>query len=140
MNKTPTSILEATKRWQARNPEKVIARRKKYIESGQAKEYYNKNRKLLLERGAGYVEQMRLKAIQIYGPNCLCGVSDPDCLAVDHIKNDGYKTKTRAYGYWKRLVDENDTQRYQVLCHNCNWKKHLTNLRSKKYGERKQKK
>ena len=137
MNKTPKHILEATKRWQARNPEYVKAASRKWIESGRSKKYYHANREKLLARNARLVEEMRINAINLYGGKCIvCKEKDIDCLAIDHINNDGYKDKIRAYGFWKRLVVENDPHKYQVLCHNHNWKKHLNNLRKVKYGTR----
>lgn len=138
MNKTPQNIIDATKRWQTRNPEKVKQLQKQWTESGKSKQFYQENRIKLLQRNAQYTEKLRIKAIQLYGGHCkICKIDDLDCLVVDHINNDGFKNKQRGHSYWKMIIQENNKSKYQVLCHNHNWKKHINNLKNKNYGSKK---
>lgn len=140
--------LEATKRWQLRNPEKVKARNRRWTTSGASKRFYYKNRENILERAYTYTFKKRIQVLRHYGgeiPKCQnCGFDDIDCLALDHIHNGGNKErranpKLNYYSWWKWIIDHNYPKDYQVLCCNCNWKKHILNLRKKKYGSKKYK-
>lgn len=58
-----------------------------------------------------------------------CGQGDIDVLCLDHINNDGAMDRrhrvvvgTRLY---KQLRDHDYPNGFQVLCYNCNFKKHL---------------
>jgi hypothetical protein len=64
-----------------------------------------------------------------------CGFQDSRALQIDHVNGDGYKDakrapncaggRTRKYGslgtYYKIVVQQADSGRYQLLCANCNW-------------------
>ena len=78
--------------------------------------------------------KVRLDMISEYGGECsTCGISDVDVLDIDHIDNNGADDrKHNLYGYnlyrhLKRLGWPKDN--FQLLCKNCNWKKHLANIR-----------
>lgn len=76
-------------------------------------------------------DKNREAVLQHYGGKCVeCGETDPLCLAVDHIEGGGntHRKKIGKYGsgFFKWLVDNNFPEGFQVLCHNCNMKKHLT--------------
>ena len=77
-------------------------------------------------------EENREAVLQHYGSQCVrCGVSDPDCLAIDHIHGEGNTHRKKigkwGSGFFKWLVDNNFPEVFQILCHNCNMKKHLNN-------------
>lgn len=67
---------------------------------------------------------------------CECGATDPDILTIDHIdpslvvKNNG--RREGGYELYRRLKREGFPSGYQVLCFNCNIKKHLEYERSKR--------
>lgn len=58
------------------------------------------------------------------------GCKDERLLQVDHVYDDGFldrKTKKQTASYWTRVLYdlENGSDRYQILCANCNWMKRL---------------
>jgi hypothetical protein len=73
-------------------------------------------------------QQLRLKAIAIYGGKCACcGEATPEFLSFDHVRNDGAKDRrengNKAVGYalYRRLAAlAKPDGRYQLNCHNCN--------------------
>jgi hypothetical protein len=78
--------------------------------------------------------KVRIEMIQSYGGKCCnCGVDDIDVLDIDHVHNNGAEDrKNNLYGYnlYRRLKKLNwPKNNYQLLCKNCNWKKHLLNIR-----------
>ena len=69
-----------------------------------------------------------------YGGKCSnCGISDIDILDIDHINNNGAEDRrNNLYGYnlYRHLKKKGyPKDEYQLLCKNCNWKKHLANIR-----------
>ena len=79
-------------------------------------------------------KKLRKEMIAEYGGECVsCGISDIDVLDIDHINNDGsVDRKKRLYGYnlYRKLKKNNwPKSNFQLLCKNCNWKKHLANIR-----------
>lgn len=72
----------------------------------------------------------RAAVIEHYGGKCVeCNESNPLCLAIDHMNNDGntHRKKINKYGstFCQWLVYNNFPEDFQILCHNCNMKKHL---------------
>jgi hypothetical protein len=66
-----------------------------------------------------------------YGSVCRgCGTTDSQSLTIDHVHNDGHwerRKERRKYSapmIYRFIVEEGFPDRYQVLCRNCNWKKH----------------
>jgi hypothetical protein len=90
-----------------------------------------------------WVAALRLICIYVYsdGTNkCKrCGEHDIDVLTLDHVNNDGAehrreikascKTRNNIFE-WLFYKDFPDYPPLQVLCRNCNWKKHIDNLKS----------
>jgi len=79
--------------------------------------------------------------LMAYGGRCIaCGINDMDVLTVDHINNDGADHRRELVGndlhtygssyIYRYLVKNNYPNGFQVLCFNCNFKKHLTNIRN----------
>lgn len=87
------------------------------------------------------IQKYRKIIFEYFGSFCVkCGISDFDVLTVDHINNDGYKLNnkihTRRESYHKlikRIESGENLKKYlQLLCWNCNYKKHLQNNRIKR--------
>jgi hypothetical protein len=58
----------------------------------------------------------------------VCFIDDDDVLVVDHVNNDGNvhrKTHKGKYSQYKSIIDAGYPKDYQILCCNCNWKKHV---------------
>lgn len=78
----------------------------------------------------------RLRLIKVLGGCCVrCGFTDWRALQVDHVNNDGYEcikqgTKTHnSYALLKQVQEDLrlGTNKYQLLCANCNWIKRYEN-------------
>ena len=87
-----------------------------------------------------YLHRLRSKILKTYSknhiPSCvLCGETNINVLALDHIQNNGRKDKTGIQLYRKALLIK-DKKQYQILCYNCNWKKHIINLSTKPHSKR----
>jgi hypothetical protein len=63
------------------------------------------------------------------GYKCVgCGETEPACLQLDHINNDGHKYKeehTSGVGTMLYLKKNDFPPIIQILCANCNWKKRV---------------
>jgi hypothetical protein len=68
----------------------------------------------------------------------LCGQCDLDVLTLDHVQNDGSFHRKAVFGphgmagsvgtgtrTYRWVIDNNYPEGFQVLCLNCNYKKHL---------------
>ncbi len=74
--------------------------------------------------------KLREQVLEAYGGVCkCCGESTPEFLAIDHIFNDGKeqrKTISSGFATYIWLKKQGFPQdRFQLLCHNCNWGKRL---------------
>lgn len=62
-----------------------------------------------------------------------CGFADARALQIDHVHGDGFTEKGERRrigsmgGYYKRVVEQAASGRYQLLCANCNWIKRAEN-------------
>lgn len=70
---------------------------------------------------------LRDKILDALGHQCVCcGERERAFLAIDHVHGGGNKERTRATdGYHQRVLKEieDGTDKYQILCHNCNMAK-----------------
>lgn len=77
-----------------------------------------------IKNKASYHKRRR-EAVAILGDSCVwCGHVDPVTLQIDHINNDEAKERKNRSGMHKRII-EGETDAYQLLCSNCNWRKRL---------------
>ena len=75
---------------------------------------------------------LRLRLIQLLGGQCLHGgENDPVVLVFDHIKDDGYLERK---GQRLHVVAKNPAK-FQLLCHNCNWRKEYWRRKSYRRGK-----
>ena len=83
-----------------------------------------------------YTDELRAQVFASYGGVCIqCGESHPAFLSIDHINSDGAEHR-RAVGsghrlyMWlrKKVFPQED---FQLLCANCNWRKHISNQSKK---------
>ena len=71
----------------------------------------------------------RLAALNKYGHRCnCCGETNEVFLAFDHVNDDGYihRKEIPIHKFLTWLIDNEITDTIQILCHNCNWAKHVT--------------
>ena len=63
-------------------------------------------------------------------PTCArCGITDIDVLTIDHVNGGGTKHRRELSSWgstYRWLIENNFPTGFQVLCFNCNFKKHLT--------------
>jgi hypothetical protein len=94
------------------------------------RDWYQANKKRVNYYYGEYREKIRMEMVEGYGGKCLhCGESDQIVLVLDHINNDGSvdrKLDSASGGFklYARLRKEGwPKEKYQLLCHNCNFKK-----------------
>lgn len=133
-------IRQYKKAYRVTHKEELRVRRKIYRathkEQGKAYEQEHKDVRQVQTRRAG--QEAKYEVFIHYSadpPTCAnCGIDDVDVLCIDHINDDGAEHRKhvgsgKALHYW--LKREGYPLGYQVLCRNCNWKKHLNYLKVK---------
>lgn len=109
---------------------KMTSRCKQCTKDGQNNPEWKEQQRI---RTRNYRNRLRDGVIKTLGNECLsCGIKDKRVLQVDHIWGGGSKElKNSGNGpsYYKRILKsiENNENKYQVLCANCNWVKRHTN-------------
>lgn len=72
---------------------------------------------------------IKLETLRVYGSRChCCGEDRPDFLAIDHIEGGGTKQREEIGAgtkFYLWLEKHGYPRGFQVLCHNCNFSKHL---------------
>ena len=69
------------------------------------------------------VKRSREKLFKCLGNKCVvCGENDPIYFHVDHINNDGHTDRYRSVRY---IDYKENPHRFQLMCANCNWAKHM---------------
>lgn len=66
---------------------------------------------------------LRLKVLALLGDKCIiCGFSDERALQIDHVNSDGFKErKISGTTFFYHVLNNLESERYQILCANCNW-------------------
>ncbi len=84
--------------------------------------------------------EIRMKCLDLLGNKCVrCGFTDKRALNIDHVNGGGSKEAhsfKNGYEYLKKILEaiKNRSDKYQLLCSNCNQiKKHENNEVAKKY-------
>lgn len=95
-----------------------------------------KNRKKAYEAARRSIDKLRQDTFDAYGGRCKdCGETDLIVLVLDHIKDDAaidraVTGKRGGFHLYRRLRLAGFPQgRYQVLCHNCNFRKEFKRRR-----------
>ena len=100
-------------------------------------EWQKNNPHLTLKNSQNYRDRLKAEMVNAYGGKCLhCGINDPEVLVLDHIHNDAQEDRAKnnhsgglhMYAKLRKLGWPKD--RYQLLCHNCNYKKELNRRKS----------
>lgn len=91
------------------------------------------NKPAIQARSASHRHRSKLEIIDKYGGKCsCCGESELVFLVIDHV-NGGMGGKNRHYSemglhLYRRLLKEERSDEYRVLCHNCNFAEHVLEL------------
>ncbi len=67
----------------------------------------------------------KFKFIDMYGGKCACcGEDNPQFLSLDHVEEDGKEDilafKMNRYQLYKNATASYQSEKYQLLCYNCN--------------------
>lgn len=123
-------INKKTAQWAADNPERYREQHNDWLVNNREKT------RVYVQR---YTRQAKQEVFDHYGHRCnRCGHVDEDVLIVDHVNNDGAahrKVVRNAYSFYKSIKDAGFPTTFQILCRNCNWKKHLDRLNRRKGSE-----
>lgn len=136
------------KEWRDRNKGKIKEYQKQYCRKN--KEAVNKNKRRWRRENKGTYnaqrrrnkKQIKIACFEAYG-GCFCkrcDESDLDILCLDHISHNGSEDKRNrvknrkwykggGHMLYRMLKQEKYPPGYQVLCANCNLKKHMEYLR-----------
>lgn len=80
----------------------------------------------LKELNRGWRENAKRGVFEAYGSKCACcGESNPKFLTIDHIDNDGYRSRDnknegRGWNFYCWIKRNNFPKNLQILCWNCN--------------------
>jgi transposase-like protein len=102
------------------------------------RDYYRNNRQAADARMVEWRYRKRLEFIEQLGGRCIyCGQDDTRVLDFDHIHNDPDKNAGGRRLCIIRYFSKHgvDSQRFQLLCKNCNW---IKELERRKSAQRKQ--
>jgi primase-polymerase (primpol)-like protein len=86
-------------------------------------EYHAANRERRNRQVTERRRQMRAQILETLGARCnCCGETEPAFLTIDHILNDGAKVRhLHRHKIYRMILEEGcPTDRYQILCWNCN--------------------
>ncbi len=119
---------EVGRRYYAKNREKMIAKRRAWVEKNpdNRKAWSNANRDKIAIMQKRWQDKTRAEAIENYGGECVrCGIDDPRLLCFDHVNDDGAqmrrdKVHPRGASFYVWLIKHNCPDTFQLLCWNCN--------------------
>jgi len=95
-----------------------------------SKAYYAANKDVVSLKNKSKLLSYKTQVIEAYGGQCICcGETEPKFLSIDHIYNDGAKSRaiegkgSMVYVY---LIKNNfPKDRHQLMCMNCNFGKQM---------------
>lgn len=99
------------------------------------KKWYQKNKEKIKEKKRTYWQLIKREVLDKYGGKCeICGENDKNVLTIDHKEHDGAdhrftKNGNNIYFYLRKKPKSN---KYRVLCQNCNIKEYWKYYRKHK--------
>ena len=134
---------EYNKKYYIKNREKILLKNNKYNNDNKdnlsikKKDWIINNptraKEINKKKGNKYNRKLRVKIIDMMGGKCVhCGFDDYRALQIDHVEGDGTKERkiynNRSLYYKLIIIDlDNNGNKYQLLCANCNWIKRVEN-------------
>lgn len=97
--------------------------------------HYGRRKGHIQERVKRYKDSVKDRVLRHYSggesPKCSqCPVTDPGCMTLDHIENDGSEHRKElgfsGNSFYLWIVKNGFPAGFQVLCMNCNYLKHFT--------------
>lgn len=124
------------KEWRDKNIEKARGSwhryKQKHPERAKllSKQSYDRNKEAINARRLQTRLATKLQVFEAYGNRCACcKLSDTRFLSIDHVNNDGNLDRRAGivgYALHRRIIKSNFSDRYQLLCFNCNFAKRIT--------------
>lgn len=126
--KNKEKLLLKNNNWNNNNKDKVLLNNKKWALNNP-----EKFKKSNIKKSYKYNHNLRLLILGKLGNKCLhCGFKDYRALQIDHVNGGGKKeinSQSSRSAYYKLVLAsvENNENKYQLLCANCNWIKRFEN-------------
>ena len=123
-------LNQKNERYARERDEILVRRRKAWKENPEIKKNHDE-----------YHCQLKNRCYEILGGKCVhCGESDYNLLSIDHINEDGAQERKTLTLVKLRsnIVNGANRENYQLLCFNCNLKKHINQYSVLEFGDKKQ--
>ena len=133
--KNKTRLDARNRQWALEHREKFIEYHRRYYEEHKDEQrarslaWYHQNTERAKARLRANHAAVRQQILDHYGAVCkMCGETDPVVLAIDHVEGRGTAHR-RGVGspsrVYRNIIKEGFPSDYQILCHNCNWRKKI---------------
>ena len=98
--------------------------------------HINQSRAWAKKKGRAYCRELQKRSTKkrtedlykLMGGKCVCcGIDDSIYFSIDHVNNDGYLERKNGKAKKKLTISRylEAPERFQLLCANCNWAKHV---------------
>ena len=98
-------------------------------ERQRSRKRYKENPKQHAKVCRNYINKLKEEMFNLYGNKCeCCGETTKEFLTIDHINGGGGKHRKENHQsiLYKKIIQENDKNKYRTLCMNCNWGSRLS--------------
>ena len=91
---------------------------------------YKKDPSRFRQRTKKWFDGLKNAVFDHYGGRCACcGISERVFLVIDHVNEDGSKHRKKlgrsSMNLYRDIINRGFPDDLQILCHNCNWGKHV---------------
>lgn len=112
-----------TRWWYSQNKKRAYEYNKQYLSLPEKRKIHNKTRRIYQSKKR---KEFRQKIIAKFGGKCIqCGFNDWRALQVDHVNGGGTQEVkivfNRNRDKYNQSLLKDKSNKYQLLCANCNW-------------------
>jgi hypothetical protein len=116
-------MSDTYKKWYTKNIDRVRA-----YKAENMRKYRAQNPEKYAAQSRAAKARLKNKVFEMYGKKCAeCGFSDIRALTLDHVLNNGARERDvlGERGVYRRALQEENREEYQVLCMNCQFIKRI---------------